>query len=76
MKTKTKCLKDPTYAIFSESRGFKDIKYHILSSQPVNFSLVNQTRPDQDREDFNLADLILELVSSPMHYRLRGSIGF
>ena len=26
--------KDPTYAIFSESTWFKDIKYHILSSHP------------------------------------------
>ena len=38
VKTKTK-----TYAIFSVSRGFKDIKYHILSSQPVNFSF-SQTK--------------------------------
>ena len=36
---------------------FKDIKYHILSSHPVNFLLVNQTRPD-----FNLVYLILELA--------------
>ena len=35
------------------------IKYHLLTSQPVNLSLVNQTRPDQD---FNLPDLILELA--------------
>ena len=26
------------------STGFKDIKYHILSSEPANFLLVNQTR--------------------------------
>ena len=31
-KTKTECLKDSTYDIFSESRGFKDIKYHVLSN--------------------------------------------
>ena len=48
-KTKTKCIEDPTYAIFSKSRQFKDITY-------------DQTRPDQDREEFNLADLILELA--------------
>ena len=29
-KLKTKCLKNPLCAIFSESREFKDIKYHIL----------------------------------------------
>ena len=40
-KTKTKCIKDPTYAIFLKSRGSKDIKYDI------------QTRPDQ----CTLADL-------------------
>ena len=57
-KTKKKCLKDPTYAIFLESRGLKNFKYYILSSQPVNF--VGQ--PDQTREDFNLANLILELA--------------
>ena len=28
-KTKTKCLKDPTYAIFLKSIGFKDINYDI-----------------------------------------------
>ena len=56
--TKTEYLEDPTYAIFLESRGFKDFKYHSLSSQPVNF--VGQ--PDQTREDFNLANLILELA--------------
>ena len=27
--TKTKCLKDPTCAIFFKSMGFKDIKYDI-----------------------------------------------
>ena len=50
-ETKTKCLKNPTcdiYAIFLYGRGFKDIKYHILTSQPVKFLLVNQTSPDQD----------------------------
>ena len=26
-KTKTKCIEDPTYAIFLKSREFKDIKY-------------------------------------------------
>ena len=44
-KTKTDCLKDPTYAIFSENSGFKDIKYHILSIQLVNFLFVNRTGP-------------------------------
>ena len=50
-KTKTNFLKDPTYAIFSESRGFEDINHHILTSQRVNFLLVNQTRLDQTRPD-------------------------
>lgn len=44
-------------AIFFESRVLKDIQYHVLNSQLVNFALVNQTRPD-----FNLADLLLDLV--------------
>ena len=39
-RTKTKCIEDPTYAIFSKSREFKDIKY-------------DQTRTDQDREEKN-----------------------
>ena len=43
--------------LMTSSRGFKDIKYDILSSQLVNLLVVNQTRPD-----FNLADLILELA--------------
>ena len=52
------CLKDPTFAIFFlGSRRFKDIKHHILSSQPVNFLLVKQTR-----KDLYLVDLILELA--------------
>ena len=46
-KTKTECLKDPTYCY---------IKYHILSGQQVNFSIVKHTRPDL------IADLILELA--------------
>ena len=48
-KTKTKRTEDPTYAIFLKSREFKDIKY-------------DQDRPGQTREDFDLADLILELA--------------
>ena len=47
-KTKTEFLKDPKYSIFLTNRGLKDIRYHILSNQPVNFSLVNQTRTDKD----------------------------
>jgi len=59
-KTKTKCIEDTTYAIFSKSREFKDIKFH-------HFITSSQTRPGQDRsektrEDFDLADLILELA--------------
>ena len=37
-RTRTKCIGDPTYAIVSKSREFKDIKY-------------DQTRPGQRRED-------------------------
>ena len=33
--------------LMTSSRGFKDIKYDILSSQLVNLLVVNQTRPDQ-----------------------------
>ena len=68
-KTKTKFLKDPTCAIFLKSLGFKDIKYdthassarhqRIISASSVHHQRI--TRPDQDREDFNLTDLILEL---------------
>ena len=46
-KTKTECSKDPTYAMFLKSRGFKDIRPHLDRIQ---------TR------DFILADLILELA--------------
>ena len=38
-------LKRPN--IFAKSRSIKDFKYDILTSQPDNFVLVNQTRPDQ-----------------------------
>ena len=33
--------------VFFESRGLENIKYHILSSQLVNFLLVNQIGPAQ-----------------------------
>ena len=51
-KTKTECLKDPTYAISASAicRGFKDIKY-------LSFSLVNQIRTEQDRLLVHLADI-------------------
>ena len=46
---------DPTYAIFLESR-FQNIKYHILTSQPVN------QKPDQkENEDSILVSLFQEL---------------
>ena len=69
-KTKTQFIKDPTCAIFLKSLGFKDIKYDthaspvhhqlIISASSVHHQHIN--RPNQDREDFNLADLILELA--------------
>ena len=31
--TKTKCLKDPSYAIFSKSREFKDIRYDAYNDK-------------------------------------------
>ena len=37
--TNTKCLKDPTCAIFLKSMGFKDIKYHIPMYQMGNTQL-------------------------------------
>ena len=62
-KTKTDCLKDPTYATFLESRGFKDIKNHTLTNQPWS-TCCWSTRPDQiqNEEDLNLADLNLALA--------------
>ena len=33
-QTKIKCFKDSTYAVFSESRGFKDFKYDIELGTP------------------------------------------
>ena len=33
-RTRTKCLKDPTYAIFLKSKGSKDIKYPYQSCGP------------------------------------------
>ena len=53
-KTKTEGSRNPTYAMFLKSRGFKDINYD--QTRP------DQTRPDQTREDFHLADLILKLA--------------
>ena len=53
-RTNTKCIEDPTYAIFSKSREFKDIKY--------DQDKTDQDRPGQRREESNLADLILELA--------------
>ena len=32
-KTHTKCLKDPSYAIFSKSREFKDIRYDAYNDK-------------------------------------------
>ena len=32
-KTKTKCLKDPSYAIFSKSREFKDFRYDAYNDK-------------------------------------------
>ena len=61
-KTKTKLIKDHTCAIFLKCWGFiisassSIIKHHQRINRP------DQTRPDQDREGFNLADLILELT--------------
>ena len=48
-----------SHAIFTEIGGFKDI--NILTSQPVNFLLVNQTRQNQiqKRKTSFLAELIL-----------------
>lgn len=37
-KTKAKCLKDPTSAIFSKSIGFKDINYDIQTRPDFNLS--------------------------------------
>ena len=33
-ETNTKCFKDPSLAIFSKSREFKDIKYDTYRIQP------------------------------------------
>ena len=35
-ETKTKCPKDPAYAIFLESSGFKDIKYISHCEHPTS----------------------------------------
>ena len=41
--TNTKCLKDPTCAIFLKSMGFKDIKYDILVYQMRNTQIRKYT---------------------------------
>ena len=58
-KINTKCIEDPTYAIFSKSRQFKDINYD--QTRPGQ-TRADQNRPGQRREEPNLADLILELA--------------
>ena len=45
-KYRDKRLKTPNIFYILKSRGFKDFKYVILTSQPVNFELVDQTRPE------------------------------
>ena len=46
--TNTKCLKDPTCAIFLKSIGFKDIKYDIQTASHVKpvVENVRKTVPD------------------------------
>ena len=44
--TKTKCSKDPSHAMFSKSREFKDIKY-------------DQTRPDFNLADLILVVILV-----------------
>ena len=48
-KTKTKCLKDPMYVIFFNSRGFKDFIYmrHWLS---YGDEVDNEKEKDKDKE--------------------------
>ena len=41
--TNTKCLKDPTCAIFLKNMGFKDIKYDIPVHQMKNTQLQKNT---------------------------------
>ena len=59
-KTTTKCIEDPTYAIFLKSRELMDIKY-------------DQTRPDQesrtdrDREEKNHGPISIS-ISIPHQY--------
>ena len=43
--TKTKCFKDPRYAIFFKSRGFKDIK--IFPSKNFTQGYVDQIKQNQ-----------------------------
>ena len=57
--TKTKKAKNKDRMPFRPNICLES-KYHNLSSQSVIFLLVNQTRTDQNRDDFNLAELILE----------------
>ena len=60
-KTKTEGSRNPTYAMFLKSRGFKNIKDDTHKSQTTSRPHPVQTKPDQTK-DFILADLILELA--------------
>ena len=67
----------PNNAIFSESRGQKDIKYHILSSQPVNFSRPDQTqilrsKTVQKNSDGVIFSLSMRNMRIPCRYYAHG----
>ena len=50
-KTNTKCFKDPMYAIFLKSRGFKDFKYDMDMA-------------DMDMMDMDVVDNVMYFLSS------------
>ena len=47
--TNTKCLKDPTCAIFLKSRGFKDIKYDNRSGSDDNRTNDNRSNNNESK---------------------------
>ena len=48
--TKTKCLKDPSYAIFSKSREFKDIRYDAFNEKDNDQEKSNDKDKDKEKD--------------------------
>ena len=75
-KTKTECLNEPLYAIFSttKNRGFKDIKYDIFSDPSSPLHWISNTLTQQERVTCKHFDLcVLCKVATLNSCRIEGT---